>query len=188
MTKTQTWKRIALAAVGVTVLLLTTAGSCTSSGPAADTPQGKADAIRDRMAEKWEKNAPYPEAQLGNPLDRKNLSERLVRNNDPNKISYLYLISALEGKPYAYFVLKGKLTSTEASMLPTDAIIDACSKGTEYCPEVVQGGGDDGTNGENEKAVFGFTDTGVMITLKTDNWIQLDQPMKLKVPNITPGS
>lgn len=180
MTK-KIWVRLGVA-VGILALV-----GCTSSGPAADTPQGKADAIRDRMAEKWEKNAPYPETQLGNPLDRKNISERLVRNNDPNKISYLYLIS-MTGEPYAYFVIKGKLTSTEASLLPTDAIIDACSKSTEYCPEVVQGGGDDGTNGENERAVFGFTSTGVMLTLKTDNWFQSDQPLKLKVPDITPDS
>lgn len=159
---------------------------CTSSGPDANSPQGKADVQRDSMAEKWDANAPYPAEQLGNPLDRKNLSQRLVLNNDPNRISYLYLVS-MTGEPYAYFVLKGKLTSTEASLLPTDAVIDACNKGTEYCPTVVQGGGDDGTYGENEKAVFGFTDTGVMITLRTDNWVQSTQPFKLRVPDITPG-
>ena len=160
---------------------------CTSSGPNEDTAQGQADVQRDQMTEKWKSNAPYPADKLGNPLDRKNLSDRLVMNNDPNRISYLYLIS-MTGEPYAYFVIKGKLTSTEASLLPTDAIIDACNKGTEYCPTVVQGGGDDGTYGENERAVFGFTDTGAMITLKTDNWVQTTQPIKLNVPNITPGS
>lgn len=173
-----------LLTLGVVGLL---AAGCTSSGAAKDTPQGKADAVRDDLQKKWDASVPYPADRLGaNPLDRKNLEQRLIKNNDPNKISYLYLIS-MTGEPYAYFVIKGKLTSTEASMLPTDAIIDACNS-TEYCPEVVQGGGDDGTYGENEQAVFGFTDTGVMITLKTDNWVQTDQPMKLKVPNITPGS
>lgn len=170
---------------GFAALALTAAG-CTSTGPAADTPQGKADALRDQTSKQQEAAVPYPADKLRNPLDRKNLHDRLISNNDPNKISYVYLIS-MTGEPYAYFVMKGKLTSTESTMLPTDAVIDACNS-TEYCPTVVQGGGDDGTYGQNEQAVFGWTVTGVMITLKTDNWLQSDQPIQLKVPDITPRS
>lgn len=170
---------------GFAALALTVAG-CTSSGPADGTPQAKADEMRDQTSKQQEAAVPYPADKLRNPLDRKNLHDRLLSNNDPNKISYVYLIS-MTGEPYAYFVMKGKLTSTESTMLPTDAVIDACNS-TEYCPTVVQGGGDDGTYGQNEQAVFGWTVTGVMITLKTDNWLQSDQPIQLKVPDITPRS
>jgi len=172
------------ALVSVATLAIGATG-CTSSGPAKDTPQAKADALRDQTSKQQEAAVPYPADKLRNPLDRKNLHDRLISNNDPNKISYVYLIS-MTGEPYAYFVMKGKLTSTESTMLPTDAVIDACGNSTEYCPEVVQGGGDDGTYGQNEDAVFGWTVTGVMITLKTDNWLQSDQPIQLKVPDITP--
>lgn len=178
-------RRLAGLAAGAALLAAVTLSGCTSTGAEEGSPQGQADAQRDEMSKKWDANAPYPAAELGNPLDRKNLSQRLVRNNDPNRISYLYLIS-MTGEPYAYFVIKGKLTSTEASLMPTDAVIDACNS-ADYCPTVVQGGGDDGTYGQNENAVFGFTDTGVMITLSADNWVQTDQPMKLNVPDITPG-
>lgn len=184
MMSTKQSRALTLTAIaGIAAVVFATGSSC-NTGPADGTPQAKADALRDQTSKQQEAAVPYPADKLRNPLDRKNLADRLISNNDPNKISYVYLIS-MTGEPYAYFVFKGKLTSTESTMLPTDAIIDACNS-TEYCPEVVQGGGDDGTYGQNEDAVFGWTVTGVMVTLKTDNWLQTDQPIEMKVPDITP--
>jgi hypothetical protein len=159
--------------------------ACTSSGPDPDSAQGKAKAQREEVTAAQEAAVPYPAAELKNPLDRKQLADRLRRNNNPNAISYLYILSNT-GSPIGYFVLKGKLTSTESSLLPTDAIIDACGQTTEYCPQVVQGGGDDGTYGQNENAVFGFTAQGVMITIRAENWFQSDAPIALNVPDLTP--
>lgn len=179
--------RRAKTAIGGGVLAIAlvagTAGSC-STGPEKNTAQGKAQAVREDVSKAQEAAVPYPATELRNPLDRKNLRDRLLRNNNPNAISYLYILSNT-GTPIGYFVLKGKLTSTEASMLPTDAVIDACSS-SEYCPEVVQGGGDDGTYGTNEQAVFGFTAQGVMVTIRFENWFQSDAPVALNVPDLTP--
>ena len=159
--------------------------ACTSTGPDKNSAQGKKAAIVEDVTKAQEAAVPYPAAELKNPLDRKNLAERLRRNNDPNHISYLYQLSNT-GQPVGYFVLKGKLTSTESSLLPTDSIIDACGQTTEYCPTVVQGVGDDGTYGQNENAVFGFTAEGIMVTLRSENWTQTDAPLALNVPDLTP--
>jgi hypothetical protein len=161
------------------------AAACVSSGPDPDSAQGKKKALLEEVTAAQEAAVPYPAADLKNPLDRKNISDRLKRNNNPNAISYLYALSNT-GTPIGYFVLKGKLTSTESQLLPTDSIVDACGNSTEYCPQVVQGQGDDGTYGPNEGAVFGFTAQGVMITIRFENWFQSDAPIALNVPDLTP--
>ncbi len=173
---------IGLSAATLTVSALV---GCTSTGPDKDSAQGKKIAMQDDVTKAQEAAVPYPASQLKNPLDRKNLADRLTRNNNPNAISYLYVLSNT-GNPIGYFVLKGKLTSTESSMLPTDTIIDACGRAGEYCPQVVQGVGDDGTYGQNESAVFGFTAQGVMVTIRSENWFQSDAPIALNVPDLTP--
>lgn len=177
-------RRITIALATASVAVLTLVG-CTSSGPDKDSAQGKKIALTEEVTKAQEAAVPYPAAELKNPLDRRNLADRLKRNNNPNAISYLYVLSNT-GTPIGYFVLKGKLTSTESSLLPTDSIIDACGKSTEYCPEVVQGVGDDGTYGPNEGAVFGFTAQGAMVTIRFENWFQSDAPISLNVPDLTP--
>lgn len=169
---------------GAAVVVLALSG-CVSQGPDKNSAQGKKIALTEEVTKAQEAAVPYPAADLKNPLDRRNLADRLRRNNNPNAISYLYVLS-ITGAPIGYFVLKGKLTSTESALLPTDSIIDACGKSSEYCPEVVQGVGDDGTYGPNEGAVFGFTAQGVMVTIRSENWFQSDAPIALNVPDLTP--
>lgn len=171
-----------VAAMMAAVLILS---GCTSNGPDPDSAQGKKIALTEEVTKAQEAAVPYPAAELKNPLDRKNLAERLRRNNNPNATSYLY-ITTNTGVAIGYFVLKGKLTSTESSLLPTDSIIDACGQTANYCPHVVQGVGDDGTYGQNENAVFGFTAEGIMITVRSENWFQSDAPLALDVPDLTP--
>lgn len=173
-----------ISATVVAVLAVAALGGCVSSGPDKDSAQGKKQALTEDVTKAQEASVPYPASDLKSPLDRKNLADRLRRNNNPNAISYLYVLSNT-GNPIGYFVLKGKLTSTESSLLPTDSIIDACGNST-YCPEVVQGVGDDGTYGQNENAVFGFTAQGVMVTIRSENWFQSDAPIALNVPDLTP--
>lgn len=177
-------RRSVKAAAGLTFVAALLA-ACTSSGPDPKSPQGKKQKQLEDVTAAQEAAVPYPAAELKNPLDRRNLADRLRRNNNPNAISYLYILSNT-GIPIGYFVLKGKLTSTESQLLPSDNIIDACGKSTEYCPEVVQGQGDDGTYGPNEGAVFGFTAQGVMVTIRFENWFQSDAPVALNVPDLTP--
>ena len=178
------FSRVSKTAVVAALTVLGLAG-CVSEGPDKDSAQGKKIAMTDDVTKAQEAAVPYPASELKNPLDRRNLADRLRRNNNPNAISYLYVLSNT-GQPIGYFVLKGKLTSTESSLLPTDSIIDACGRGGEYCPTVVQGVGDDGTYGQNEGAVFGFTAQGVMVTIRSENWFQSDAPISLSVPDLTP--
>jgi hypothetical protein len=173
-----------LAALAGAALAVAGLAGCTSTGPDKNSAQGKKIALTEEVTKAQEAAVPYPAAELKNPLDRRNLADRLRRNNNPNAISYLYVLSNT-GNPIGYFVLKGKLTSTESALLPTDSIIDACSS-ADYCPTVVQGVGDDGTYGQNENAVFGFTAQGVMVTIRSENWFQADAPIALNVPDLTP--
>lgn len=160
---------------------------CTSTGPDKDSPQGKKQIAMEDSQKQAEKLVPYPAKEMAFPLTRKNLAERLRRMNDPNHISYVYQLS-YTGEPINYMVIKGQLTYGAQQMNPSDAVIDACSS-TEYCPQLVEGPGDDNVYGDNGDFWFGFTATGVMVTF-TGQFLQSDAPLTLAkpVPDLTPKS
>lgn len=170
-------KLTGLVAAGMTGILLLTAGSC--SGENGQSAQEKKAEDQAPLLKKWETDPEqaYPANALGNSLDRKNLVERLKRNNDPNRVSYVYEKS-YDGRITGYYVAKGKMTSTEGSLLPTDNIEHPC--GYSDCYLTTQGIGQDGTYGPNEGegTVFFFTAQGVMVTLSaTSVWTTSDAPI-----------
>lgn len=126
-----------------------------------------------------EKNDPVP--ILTDSLERANIAEHVKRNNQPDRIRYIYLL-ADTGGIYAYFAIKGKVTSTGAQLTPTDAIIDPC--GSSYCPTVVQGATEDGSFGGDEGGIYFFTDTGNEIQWN-GRWLLTDEPLKINVPTLT---
>lgn len=127
---------------------------------------------------KYDKAVPFPAGDLNNPLDRKNLVEYLKRSNDPNRVSYVYLLS-MDAKVISYYTVKGKVTSVSSQLLPQDDIVDAC--GASTCYQVVDSAGDDGTYGGNEPGVFFFTTDGTLVTW-TGDYIQSDRPLDVKTP------
>jgi hypothetical protein len=166
--------RLVLGGVAVTLTLGLTA--CSGS---EDTEQN--DPTANANYERQKANTPIP--NLSNSLERKNIAEHLNRNNDPNRIRYVYIYTKA-GAPIGYYVAKGKITSAGAQLTPTDDIVDPCSG--SYCPTVVQGPTDDGSFGGDEGGVYFFTDTGVEIQTNMD-WVLLDQPMKIDVPRLLIG-
>ncbi|WP_431728622.1 hypothetical protein [Verrucosispora sp. TAA-831] len=166
-------KTRALAVATIAVLALALAG-CGDSG---DIPQYDKQSDANFQAQK--KNDPLP--NLTDSLERANIIEHLKRNNQPDRVRYIYLL-ADTGGIYAYFVIKGKVTSTGAQLTPTDSIVDACS--TSYCPHVVQGPTDDGSFGGDEGGIYFFTDTGVEIQWN-GRWLLTDEPMQIKTPTLT---
>lgn len=128
---------------------------------------------------------PYPVDALRDSQERRNLKERLLRYNNPSKISYLYLLSNTGGV-YAYYTIKGKVSSN-SSQMTTDQLIRPCSQGGDSgsgnCAVTVSAPGDDGSYGPNEQGSFAFTTDGVMVTWDTP-YILTDAPMKINTQNM----
>lgn len=170
--KTRTRRTAAVIALAV---LVVTAAGCTSTPE--DIPQNDKQANSNFDAQK--KNDPLP--NLNDSLERANIIEHLKRNNQADRTRYIYLL-ADTGGVYAYYVIKGKVTSTGAQLTPTDNVVDVCK--TDYCPEVVQGPTDDGSFGGDEGGIYFFTDTGVEVQWN-GRWLLTDAPMQIKTPSLT---
>jgi hypothetical protein len=110
-------------------------------------------------------------------LECKNLKERERRNSQPSAIGYVYLYN-FDGSVKGYFTIKGKVSSTQSQMGAMDIIADACLNTTDYCPEVMEAAGDDGSFGPNESGIFFFTTEGVMVTYSGE-YVLSDGPLKL---------
>lgn len=126
-----------------------------------------------------ENAVPYPVEKLTDSTERRNLRERLLRTNDPNRQGYVYLMNF--GQIVGYYAIKGKVSSTQSAMTPTDIIRDPCA--SSFCPLVVQAPGDDGSYGDNEPGIFFFTTDGVMVSTSLD-YIESDNPLPIDVPRL----
>lgn len=143
---------------------------------------GQMEKQSDRIAAQQIPAVPYPEAQMRDSLERRNLRERLLRFNRPQKIGYLYLMSF--GKFVGYYVVKGKVSSTQSQMTNTNQTFREGSRDTDGL--VVESIGDDGSFGINEggeQGIFFFTATGVLVETTLD-WVYSDAPLKIDVPNL----
>ena len=134
----------------------------------------------DQIANQLIKSVPYPIASMRDSLERRNLRERLLRFNKPQKVGYLYLMSF--GKFVGYYVVRGKVSSVNSQMTNLQQTWD-CG---ESCTAVVDSLGDDGSFGPNEggdAGIFFFTASGVMVETTLD-WLYSDAPLSVKVPNL----
>jgi hypothetical protein len=143
--------------------------------------QKKDELTSDQIAARLIGAVPYPISQMRDSLERRNLRERLLRFNKPNKVGYLYVMSF--GKFVGYYVVKGKVSSVQSQMTTTVNTWD-CSRdcGDNIVPSI----GDDGSFGPNEggeSGIFFFTVTGVMVETTLD-WVYSDAPLKIDVPNL----
>ena len=168
---TRRTKTAAAALAAILALFATTAGSC---GDPESRPQDNAQANSNFRAQ--EKNVPVP--PLSDSLERRNISEHLKRNNVPDRIRYIYLL-ADTGGIYAYYVIKGKVSSTASQLTPTDDL-DKSSYGVV----TLQASGDDGSFGGDEGGIYFFTDTGTEIQWN-GRWLLTDAPMEIKTPSLT---
>lgn len=115
-----------------------------------------------------------PPPKLTWSLERDNLIKRTNLWNDPNKVSYIYLINY--GKVMAFYAIKGKVSSVNSQVTNTEQIIyyrntsDAC---------VLPSPSEDGSYGTNGNAVFFFTTDGTYIEWNGD-FMLCDKPLKLK--------
>lgn len=155
---------------------------CTAGGIFAGKPDWwkQQEHISDRIAEQQTAAVPYPEAEMKDSLERRNLRERLRRFNKPQKIGYLYIMSF--GKFVGYYVVKGKVSSTQSQMTNTNQTWECA----DACETIVDSIGDDGSFGPNEggdRGIFFFTAQNVLVETTLD-WIYSDQVLSIDVPNL----
>lgn len=132
----------------------------------------------DQALEKQTGAVPYPADQITDSLERRNLKERLLRQNDPSRVGYVYFVPF--GKFMGYWTIKGKVSSTQSQMNPADDISEDMCPYRDCSEHVVsQSAGDDGAFGEAERGVFFFTTDGVMVQLPEDDYVYSDQPIAI---------
>lgn len=168
MNKRKLW----LVIPAITVAVLLGAADCDDS-PAVD-------AAKQQRQEEAQKTVLC--GRPGESLECKNLAEFKRRNSDPNKIQYVYLYN-FDGSIKGYFAIKGKVSSRQSQMGPTDTTItlDRGSYGNSLT--TVEAPGDDGSYGPNEEGIFFFTTSGVLVTYSGE-YIVTDAPLALEVKKL----
>jgi hypothetical protein len=167
------------AAIAAMVL---TVGLSACSADSQTSAQSKGQDDTEQAFKQQSAAVPYPVAQLTDSLERRNLKEKLLRQNKPNSIGYVYILG-VNGTAIGYFTIKGKVSSTQSQMTTTDLVVDRCSSST--CPVVVTAPGDDGSYGENEKGIFFFTTEGALVETSMDYFVS-DQPLPVSAPKLNP--
>lgn len=156
----------------------------------AKTPPNAAkasDSITNIYQPRLEAAVPYPLEAMRDSVERRNLRERLLRFNKPDKIGYVYLLSNT-GSVVAFYTIKGKISSTQSQLTASDSM--TCHYHWEAGCQIRQAPGDDGSYGPNEPGVFFFTTEDVLVQWD-GQFIYADAPLKItSAPLIleTPGA
>ncbi len=172
-------KKYAAALIVVPIALVSLAG-CTES-TSKPSAQREGQAQTEQAFDQQSKAVPYPVDQLKDSLERRNLRERLLRTNDPDKIGYVYLLNF--GKVFGYYTVKGKVSSTQSQMT-TDQLVVKADFGEGWESQVVSAPGDDGSYGANEDGIFFFTTESAYVTTNLD-YLYVDQPLPFDVPELS---
>lgn len=145
------------------IAILAFVAACSDAGPKKESAQKQTQNVTEEYTKAAIKAVPYPldAMRAGGWLERKNLSERLQRYADPNKLSYIYLFSQ-QGQLMGNYTVKGKVSNTSSQLTTSTQIIDGCGSG-EYCAFGFEAPMDDATWGPSEDAIFFFTTDGVMV-------------------------
>jgi hypothetical protein len=117
-----------------------------------------------------------PPIDLSWSLERDNINKRTNLWNNPNKVSYIYLVNY--GKVMAFFTIKGKVSSVNSQITNTQQIVD-----DPWHPmgHALPSPAEDGSYGSNGDAIFFFTTEGAYVEWKGDYMLS-DYPLKLATP------
>jgi hypothetical protein len=117
----------------------------------------------------------------GDTLEKKNLEEKRRREENPNAIRYVYLMSF--GKVLGYYTAKGKISSSGSQKAPEQDIVWTCKNSHGCSPVVVDSKQDDGTYGSSDPGIFFFTTEGAKVVTNLD-YVESDQPIPFDVPKL----
>jgi hypothetical protein len=132
----------------------------------------------------------YPVAKLEHSLELENLNRRLEFVNQPDRVSYIYLLD--HGKVITFFPIKGKVSSLNSFSTTSEQLVDSrgrlCGSIEPKTGYVVDGpcydveSPDlDGSYGDNGEGVFFFTTDGVYVEWK-GNYMLASEPLKISTP------
>jgi hypothetical protein len=176
-------KRWTIIGLSIVAIFGLSADSC---GPNKNSSAQKSQRTTEAYQDKLTAAVPYPLDAMKDSVERRNLRERLLRFNKPDKIGYVYLLSNT-GSVIAFYTIKGKISSTQSQL--TNADSTECHNGCSS-PVLRQAPGDDGSYGPNEPGIFFFTTEDVLVQWD-GQFIYADAPLKISsVPLIveTPGA
>ena len=128
-----------------------------------------------------------PAPQLQDSVERRNLVERLNRNNKADKIGYIYLVSD-NGSIIANYTIKGKVSSLNSLLTTPQQLVNGqqeqCNNYSYPCYSV-DSPDFDGSYGKNPDGVFFFTTDNNMIEW-SGKYFYSENPMTLtSTPVIT---
>jgi hypothetical protein len=116
-------------------------------------------------------------SQITNSLERQNLEKKRDKEEDPNAIRYVYIMSY--ANIIGFYTAKGKVSSSGSQVGPESEVIRYYGDG-----HVLDSAKDDGTYGEGDPGIFFFTTDGVMVETSLD-YIVSDQPLPIDVPRFS---
>jgi len=120
--------------------------------------------------------AAVPAPLLDTSLERVQLKKRLIRFNDENKISYIYLID--RGVIMAHYVIKGKVSSVNSKLTTQEKIVDDPWR-YRSGGKVVESPALDGSYGTNGDAVFFYLAENDAYVEWNGTYLLFDQPMRM---------
>ena len=145
-------------------------------GSSTDQQQSQQQSIADNQG-RLQLAVPAP--TLKDSLERSNISKRLQLFSNPNKTSYIYLVSF--GKVMAFYTVKGKITSGNKRLTSSQYQVDSQNCGTGNCAMTMEAPELDGTYGSSSPYIFFWTTEGVYIQWSGD-YMLADQPLQLSTP------
>jgi hypothetical protein len=163
-----TWKTWTLLFGGLVVLSLT-AGGCSESPEATKAEMDYNAQNQERLV----KAVPPP--VLTDSQERRNLVKRYATWNNPNKLSWIVLISY--GKVMATYTVKGKVSYVSSQLTCPQQIVWYNSSQSH----AVESPEPDGSYGQNGDAIFFFSVDGAYHEYKGE-YLVSDQPFQLQTP------
>lgn len=120
-----------------------------------------------QTAEEKARNEVQSQKSQGETLEKKNLELKRQREEDPNAVRYIYLTTY--GRPFGYYVSKGKISSSGSQRTPEQDNMWTCrGTGTDCAAIVVDGAKDDGSYGDGDPGIFFFLADGTMVETNYD--------------------
>ncbi|UYM26616.1 hypothetical protein SEA_BAUER_67 [Arthrobacter phage Bauer] len=112
-------------------------------------------------------------SQIANSLEKQNLEKKRDKEEDPNAIRYVYILSY--ANIIGFYTAKGKISSSASQVGPETEVISGY---------ILDSAKDDGTYAPGDPGIFFFTTDGVMVETSLD-YIVSDQPLPIDVPRFS---
>ena len=155
-------KKLLTTALFATALLNT---GCISTDSTSDKEQAKTEENQLRLL------TTQPPESLDWSLERDQINKRTRLWNDPNKVSYIYLISY--GKVMAFYTIKGKVSSVNSQITNPEQI-----KYYRQSLTTLPSPAEDGSYGSNGDGIFFFTTEKTYVEW-AGSYMLCDKPLKL---------